>query len=396
MSTYTAEYGLKGGAQVNFITKRGGSSTTARPTPTSAFTGLNATPYFNNADNIPKPEYRYSTIGGNLGGPMPRIPRINADGTEAVLLLLGRRHAAEEPAGAPPLHDADGARAAGDFSQTRTPTARLIVVRDPLTGRRFPGNMIPAESADPRGLALLNMLPMPNTDRRRLQLRRSGSQHPGSAPPAPAAARLSPDDQGQLVGQGADVVHQERRHQRRRRARHAWGLVRQRYDFTADQVKIDYTRILGANTVLEAGFGMFYSTEHGPPEDDTALAGIQRASYPALANLPQFAGVHNPLNLIPKVDVRHPPEQRQHRLVPNINYDNRWPITGARHARSIAVINLTHTRGAHTFKAGVLREHERFSQARSGIFGGEFNFSNDARQSATTPASPSPTPISAT
>ena len=50
-------------------------STTARPTPTSGSPAFNATPYFNHVDNIPKPEYRYSTIGGNLGGPIPRIPR---------------------------------------------------------------------------------------------------------------------------------------------------------------------------------------------------------------------------------------------------------------------------------------------------------------------------------
>ena len=80
-----------------------------------------------------------------------------------------------------------------------------------------------------------------------------------------------------------------------------WGLVRQRYDFTADQLKADYTRILNSSTILEAGFGKFYSTELGPPADDTALAGIQRSSYPALASLGQFASVHNPLNLIPKV-----------------------------------------------------------------------------------------------
>ena len=41
--------------------------------------------------------------------------------------------------------------------------------------------------------------------------------------------------------------------------------MRERYDFTADQLKFDYTRILGSNTVVEAGFGKFYSTELGPP-----------------------------------------------------------------------------------------------------------------------------------
>ena len=52
MSTYTAEYGLKGGAQVNFITKRGGSEYHGTAYTYQRFTGLNATPYFNHADNV--------------------------------------------------------------------------------------------------------------------------------------------------------------------------------------------------------------------------------------------------------------------------------------------------------------------------------------------------------
>jgi len=31
----------------------------------------NATPFFNNALDLEKPRYRYSTLGANLGGPVP-------------------------------------------------------------------------------------------------------------------------------------------------------------------------------------------------------------------------------------------------------------------------------------------------------------------------------------
>jgi hypothetical protein len=60
-----------------------------------------------------------------------------------------------------------------------------------------------------------------------------------------------------------------------------------------------------------------------------------------------------------------------------ITYDGRWPITGNDIAVPVS-INLTHTRGRHTYKAGVLREDELFGQARSGTFAGEFNFQDDA------------------
>jgi hypothetical protein len=68
---------------------------------------------------------------------------------------------------------------------------------------------------------------------------------------------------------------------------------------------------------------------------------------------------------------------------PNITYDGRWPITGADTAFPISN-NLTYTRGAHTFKMGIMREHERFGQARSGMFGGEFSFANDGNDPTNT------------
>ena len=160
-----------------------------------------------------------------------------------------------------------------------------------------------------------------------------------------------------------------------------WGLVRQRYDFDVDIGKIDYTRILNTSTILEFSTGFFNSIENGPPEDDVALAGIQRATYPQLARLGQFAGQHNPLGLIPQAVFGN--IQSADRTQSNdggtawVTYDGRWPIYGNDIAIN-AAINLTHTRGRHTYKMGVMREDELFSQARSGTFGGQFNFADDA------------------
>src|SRR5437867_3468761 len=71
MSAYAAEYGLKGGAQVNFITKHGGTEYHGTAYTYQRDTRFNSTNYFNKLAGIPKPEYRYSTLGGNLGGPVP-------------------------------------------------------------------------------------------------------------------------------------------------------------------------------------------------------------------------------------------------------------------------------------------------------------------------------------
>ncbi len=155
-----------------------------------------------------------------------------------------------------------------------------------------------------------------------------------------------------------------------------WGLYRQRYDFDADQYKVDYTRVMGGRTVLEVSAGLFESWEDGPPENDQELAKLQRSTFPALATLPQFAGLHNPLNVIPRVMWGNFQSSGSNDWIPNINYDGRFPLTGNDSAINAAV-NLTHTRGSHTFKLGLMREQENFGQARSGTFGGEFSFANE-------------------
>ena len=375
MSAYTAEHGLKGGAQVNFITKRGGAQYRGTGYTYQRFTELNATNFFNNRDNIPKPDYRYSTIGGNLGGPVPKMKNVfffySLDDTQLKDANILRRYTMPT-----------ALERAGDFSQTRQTNGTLILIKDPQRAGNctatdqtacFPGNIIPANRANAASLTLLNKLPLPNAAGSGFNYltQEPSIPHPRRQHLGRGDWRFSDKDSLSVKYQtwytksvGWEVAGRSS----------PWGLVRQRYDFTADQAKIDYTRIINPNTVLEIGAGVFYSTEDGPPEDDTALAGIQRASFPALANLPQFAAINNPLGLIPRVQFGT--LQNNSNEVPNLTYDGRWPIYGADTAVAGA-INLTHTRGAHTFKAGVMREYERFGQARSGMFGGEFSFSND-------------------
>jgi hypothetical protein len=370
MSAYAAEYGLKGGAQVNFITKHGGTEYHGTLYTYQRDTRFNSTNYFNKLAGIPKPEYRYSTLGGNLGGPVPGMNKkllffYSLDDTQLKDPNILRRWMVPT-----------ALERSGDFSQTRTPAGALIQIRDPLTNAAFPGNVIPLSRLDPRGLAFLNMLPMPNTNESgyNFVVQEPSIPHPRRQHLFRFDYRPSVKDTISFKGQtwytksvGYNVAGASAR----------WGLVRQRYDFTADQAKIDYTRILGKNTVLEINTGVFNSHEDGPPEDAVALASIQRTSFPALANMPQFAAANNPLNLIPRVQWGNFQSSGSNDWIPNITYDGRWPITGHDTAFNVNM-NLTHTRGAHTFKTGAMRERENFGQARSGTFGGEFSFANDA------------------
>src|SRR5256885_6261458 len=269
MRAYTAEYGLKGGAQVNIVTKRGGADYHGTGYWYKRHDALNATNFFNNSAGVPKPQYRYSTLGGNLGGPVPGMSKklfffYSLDDTQLKDVNILRRYTMPT-----------ALERAGDFSQSRTTSGALIVVRDPLTGQPFPGNIIPANRIDPRSMALINLLPMPNAAR-------SGFNYLTQKPSIdhPRRQHLTridyrPTDQDTLgikyqswytKSVGWNVAGASSR----------FGLVRQRYDFTSDVGKVDYTRILGPRTVLEVNTGVFDSKENGPPEDDLALAGIQR------------------------------------------------------------------------------------------------------------------------
>jgi hypothetical protein len=373
MSAYTAEYGLRGGAQVNIITKHGGSEYHGTGYWYKRHESWNSINYFNKINNRPKPQYRYSNLGGTLGGPVPKTNNVfffySIDDTQL-----------KNVQGLKFYQLPTALERVGDFSQSVRPDGTLIVIRDPLTNAPFPGNRIPAERLDPRGQAFLNLFPLPNTTDVR------GYNYLTQEPSIPHPRRqhlirgdYRPTDRDSLSVKyqtfytkqvGINVAGASAR----------WGLVRQRYDFSNDIGKIDYTRVLNTSTILEFSTGFFNSVEDGPPEDDTALRGIQRSTYPQLARLGQFAAQHNPLGLIPQAQFGNVPSSD--RTANNdggtgqVSYDGRWPIYGNDIAIN-AALNLTHTRGKHTYKLGIMREDEQFGQARSGTFAGQFNFADD-------------------
>ena len=387
MSAYTAEYGLKGGAQVNFVTKHGGAEYHGTGYWYKRHEMWNATNFFNNRAGLPKPFYRYSTLGGTLGGPVPRLPKINASGDKLFFFysIDDTRLKNVQPIRQYTMPTA--LERAGDFSQTRTPSGALVVITDPVTGQPFPGNRIPASRLDPRGASLLNVFPLPNTvgqpaynyNYQEPSIDHPRQQHLVRVDVRPNSANtISGKYQtwyAKSVGYGvADAGLLA-----------PWGPVRTRYDFTVKQGKFDYTRVINSATILEFGSGVFRSWEDGPAESDTELAKIQRASYPGLATLRQFAPQNNPLGVLPKAFFGTLQSSGNLPLggTPFIGYDNRFPLTGSDWAWNNAV-SLTHTRGSHTFKMGVMREDEFFGQARASIFGGQFNFDNDANHPGST------------
>ena len=52
----------------------------------------------------------------------------------------------------------------GDFSQTLDGSGKPVIIRDPLSGNPFPGNVIPKDRWNQDGYKILNWYPLPNRE----------------------------------------------------------------------------------------------------------------------------------------------------------------------------------------------------------------------------------------
>lgn len=146
---YSAEYGRNGSSIVNVVTKSG----------TNDFHG-SAFEFFRNdkldAKNFfskKKESFRLNQPGGTIGGPVI-LPGYNGR-NRTFFFASGEvtriRQALGRQASVPSLLERKG-----DFSQSR------IKPIDPLTGQRFPGDIIPADRIHPVATNLLPFYPLPD------------------------------------------------------------------------------------------------------------------------------------------------------------------------------------------------------------------------------------------
>src|SRR6202161_2724810 len=143
ISNYSADLGRTGSAVVQMTTKSGTNELHGSAYEHFRNNDLDARTFFAKTNPI----LRYSLFGASLGGP------IKKNKTQFFFNYEGRRQivATTQVVNVPTLAE-DG----GNFS------ADSYVVKDPSTGKAFPGNIIPASRLDPVGAALAAFYPAPN------------------------------------------------------------------------------------------------------------------------------------------------------------------------------------------------------------------------------------------
>ena len=161
LNTFRAEYGRTGGAHIEIVSKSGDQQYRGNAYYYGRNEHLNANNFFNNRAGRDRPRYRFNTYGFNLGGP---VPGVGKDGDRKLFFFYSlEAPITEKPGNLLQWTMPTDRERNGDFSQSLDSSGRLVVIRDPLTGQPFPGNIIPANRIDPNGRALLNVLPLPNT-----------------------------------------------------------------------------------------------------------------------------------------------------------------------------------------------------------------------------------------
>src|SRR3954453_17069377 len=157
---YMPEYGRVSGGQIRMVTKSGGN----RFSGTASFfyrdEALQANTWTRNhssnlSDRSPAP-FNYKQYGYSLGGPILKDKLFFFGAQEWVNFLQVQTNTATVPT---------AKMRAGDFSELLVPNNGFFntaqIIKDPLTGQPFPGNVIPSNRLSANGLALLAAYPLP-------------------------------------------------------------------------------------------------------------------------------------------------------------------------------------------------------------------------------------------
>jgi hypothetical protein len=161
-SNYQAEYGRQGGGAITMVTKGGSQDFHGSAYDYYRHESLNANDFFANRTGTSKPPYRYRVTGYSIGGPL-YIPKTFNQAKEKVFFFFSEEFGGIKlDRGYRTTNMPTALERAGNFTQSLDTAGNLIVIKDPVTGLAFPGNVIPTNRINAKGQAVLNQYPLPN------------------------------------------------------------------------------------------------------------------------------------------------------------------------------------------------------------------------------------------
>lgn len=373
MGNYQAEYGKNSGAIVNVVTKGGTQQFHGTGYWYKRHEMFNASTWLNNRNSVAKSKYRYNTIGYNLGGPIYWDDKFNKNKDKLFFFFSQEFQPNHTPGGTRTWNMPTDLERQGNFSQSLQSNGSLIVVRDPVTGQQFPGNIVPANRINADMQKLLGVFPLPNfTDR---TVSKGNYNYILSdtldIPVRQELLRIdyNPSSKWRAYFRGMNM-YVNREGTASTANTNSWGIS-QAYDTTNPNVAGNVTYLASPTLVNEFSLGLSRWTEIQVIAD-SELAKIQRDKIGM--KLGQLYPKNNPLNVVPGASFGGVPG-----TAPSIGFDARFPMYDIVDAFSISD-GLTKVAGRHTLKAGFYWEWAEYLQAHhanaNAAFAGTFSFQN--------------------
>jgi carboxypeptidase family protein len=401
LNTYRAEFGGTGGANIQIVTKGGGTDYHGSAYWFGRRTGWNANRWQNNrtpqspdsdsadcsqqwtlstgADvcGTQRPRYHFNTFGFNLGGPVPGQKE-----KKLFFFYSAELPNVQRPG---PLHQYQmptEAERRGDFSQSLTygNTATKPTIVDPLTGVAFQNNVIPADRIDRSMQAVMNLLPLPNQTDLNLTkgqynfVRQETSRNPRQnhllrfdwKPSERDSVYLSTRMQKSYQAGSEITVGPSK-----------WGYFDGFYDFGDYSMSLGHTRIFSTHVINEFSAGVRKQDEgFGADNEQEFQQRLVRSNIGFTQG--QFYPELNTIDIMPKINLDNINATGVD--APDYAYDGRFGTTAFDYVFSVQD-KVTWTKDAHTLKAGAIAERVHNNEARSGNWMGVYTFGNPSRTS---------------
>ncbi|MCC6344688.1 MAG: TonB-dependent receptor [Bryobacterales bacterium] len=372
LNNYQAEYGRNGGAFINVVTKSGTQQFHGSGYWYKRHEMFNANNFFNNLNRVAKPVYRYNTLGATVGGPVYIPGKFNSRREKLFFFYSFENWGSKSPRALQQTTVPTALERSGDFSQTLDVSGSLIVMRDPIAGSPFPGNVVPPSRINKNGQILLNVFPQPNATNRAVT-RGAYNYNFSQSWQIPKQQHLfkidyMPTGKDRFSVRGSTWRADNQGYGAPAGGRATWDEILSRYLFRFPSLVVNYTRTISPSMVNEFSAGAGHSMEQATPINDGDLKKLNRAALGM--TLAQFYPQNNPLNFIPMASFGGVP------AAADIGWDGRFPMHGADTTFNFSD-NFSWIRAKHTFKFGIFVDRGREYEGEDGTFAGNFSFARD-------------------
>jgi hypothetical protein len=376
LNSYRAEYAGNGGPVVMVVSKSGGTEFHGNGYWYVRNEDFNANDFINNRsvsavfpNGVPRPEYRYNTLGFSLGGPVYIPGHFNRDKSKLFFFYNFEQLEDRIPGSLTQYMMPTALERQGNFSQTVDTNGKLIPVNDPLSHAPFPGNIVPSSRLDPNGVALLKMLPQPNFINPAITSNTYNDQiqEVMNWPKRSQLFKIDyvPAQKDRIWVRGKTWLSTQQGFAVAAGAKPT-GFFGQCYCFSEEGIATGWTHIFSPSLINELTAGVRRNHEGWKPYN-SPLSTVLRSSVGFTAG--QWYPSSNPDGIIPRFSFGIS-------NAPDVTFDDRFLKNGTDFTFSFND-NLSWTHGKHAVKAGMDVYRIREYEGERSLFDGTFNFSKD-------------------